>query len=61
MTRIIPGLGVLEVLNAAWVGIGEHITNLGDGLLPGPDGRFMWLGSNGITLLTENANNHQTT
>lgn len=61
MTRVIPGLEVLEVLNAAFVSITEHIQAVGDGLLPGPDGMFRWLGPNGIELHTQNANNHQTT
>lgn len=61
MTRTIPGLGVLELLNAAYVGVTEHIKAVGDGLLPGPNGMFLWLGPNGVKLHTQNANNHQIT
>lgn len=61
MTRTIPGLGVLELLNAAYVGITAHIKPVGDGLLPVPNGILMWWRLDGVQLHTQNANNHQTT
>lgn len=54
-----PGSAVMNLVNAAFTTLMQHLQQAGDGLVP--HGLFTMQGANNVELYVVNANNHQQT